>query len=243
EPAYEQTARGAADFILATMAADDGSLLRRYRAGIAGIEGMLDDYAFFAQALLDLYEATFEFRYLERAIAITSKQCELLEDTGSGGFFASAHADTSRLMRLKDDYDGAEPSGNSVALMNLLRLHRVTGKAHYEASARKLLAAFQQRLTEAPYGMPQMLCACEFDLAPPREIVVAGAKKNDMTKLLWNSFDPHRVLLYASAELTPWQPAMAEMKAGEGGTSVYVCENFTCNAPVHTAEELARLLK
>ena len=106
--------------------------------------GMLDDYAFFAQALLDLYEATFEFRYLAAAIEITGKAEGPVRRCGAGGFFASAHADAERLMRIKDDYDGAEPSGNSVALMNLLRLHRITGSAEFEASARKLIAAFQE---------------------------------------------------------------------------------------------------
>ena len=203
---------------------------------------MLDDYAFFAQGLLDLYESTFEFEYLEAAIAITDKQRELLEDY-AGGFFASAHEDASRLMRIKDDYDGAEPSGNSIALFNLLRLNRITGLAEFETSARKLIAAFHGKLAAAPYGLPQMLAACEFDMAPQREIVVAGPDSEPITRLLWKQFDPNRVLLHAGPEIAAFQPAIAAMNSRGKETAVYVCENFTCHAPAVTEEVLAGLLR
>jgi uncharacterized protein YyaL (SSP411 family) len=239
-PQYARAARDAADFLLSTMRQEDGTLLRRYRNGDAAIPAMLDDYAFFAQALLDLYEATFEFRYLGEAIGITGKQRELLEDE-AGGFFASAHEDTSRLMRIKDDYDGAEPSGNSVALMNLLRLYGITGGREFGASARKLIAAFQRRLAAAPFGMPQMLAACEFDIAPPREIVVAGEQRNGMVRMLWTKFDPNRILLRAGPELSRWQPAIAAMNSS-GDTAIYICENFACQKPARTEQDLAGLL-
>ena len=200
---------------------------------------MLDDYTFFVQALLDLYEATFEFSWLEQAIALTEKQMELLEDKESGGFFASAHPDAAKLMRLKDDYDGAEPSGNSMALMNLLRLSRLTGRSDFEASARRLIAAFSTRVTANPYAMPQMLCACEFDLAPAREIVVAGAVDSRMSRLLWEGYDPNRTLMSAGKEIAQYQPTVTAM----GGPAVYVCENFTCKTPATSVEDLAALLK
>jgi uncharacterized protein YyaL (SSP411 family) len=226
------------------MRREDGTLLRRFRDGDAAIPGMLDDYAFFAQGLLDLYESTFEFRYLDAAVAITRTQRELLEDKGNaGGFFASAHEDTSRLMRIKDDYDGAEPSGNSVALLNLLRLSRITGSDEFEVPARKLLSAFQARLAAAPFAMPQMLAACEFDIAPQREIVIAGNIAGNMVRPLWAQFDPNRILLRAGPELARYQPALAEMVSPENGTTVYVCEDFACREPVTREEDLARLLR
>jgi hypothetical protein len=239
---YAGAARAAADFLLQRMRLADGTLLRRYRDGDAAIPGMLDDYAFFAQGLLDLYESTFEFRYLDAAIAITETQRRLLEDE-SGGFFASAHEDTSRLMRMKDDYDGAEPSGNSAALMNLLRLFRITGRADFDDSARKLLSAFQARIAAVPSAMPQMLSAAEFDLAPQREIVVAGRAEGEMIRLLWAEFDPNRILLHASPEISAWQPAIAAMQASGDETTVYVCEDFTCRQPVTRKEDLAGLLR
>jgi uncharacterized protein YyaL (SSP411 family) len=131
-------------------------------------------------------------------------------------------------------------------LMNLLRLHRITGRADLEASARKLIAAFQERIATAPFGTPQMLCACEYRLAPPREIVVAGEAKAgelpEMLRLLWRDFDPHRILLHASPDLAKYQPAITEMSAGEG-TTVYLCADFVCHAPAHSREDLARLVK
>ena len=238
EPRYGEAARNAADFLLTTMVKPDGSVLRRFRDGDAAIPGMLEDYAFFVHGLLDLYESTFVFRYLEWAITIAGRQSSLLEDP-AGGFFTSAHEDASALIRMKDDYDGAEPSGNSVALMNLLRLHRITGKPEFEASARRLIAAFGKGLLTTPFGMPQMLAACEFDVAPQREIVVSGTPQGGMMRALWAKFDPNRVLLHASPELAVFQPAVAEMT----GSGVYLCENFACQEPAFHEGDLLRLLK
>ncbi|MDE3196990.1 MAG: thioredoxin domain-containing protein, partial [Acidobacteriota bacterium] len=239
EAKYTEAARRAADFILQRLRTPDGALLRRYRQGDAGIAGMLDDYAFFAQALLDLYESTFEFSYLTRAVELTGKQRELFEDRESGGFFASAQEDAVSLMRVKDDYDGAEPSGNSIALLNLLRLHRMTGLPDYGESASKLVAAFSSRAANAPHGLPQMLCAWEYDAAEPKEIVVAGIPEKSVTRLLWRNFDPNRIVLKTSAELARYQPAVSAMT----GPAVYVCRNFACNRPVSTVEDLAPLLE
>jgi uncharacterized protein YyaL (SSP411 family) len=242
ESKYEQAARRAADFLLATMRRADGTLLRRYRAGDAAIDGMLDDYAFLAQGLLDLYEATFDFRYLEASIRVTEQQRELFEDE-AGGFFASAHEDATRLMRIKDDHDGAEPAGNSIALLNLLRLHRITGRAEFGQSARRLIAAFQQTLMTQPAGVPQMLAACEFELAPQREIVVAGSHPELLTSLLWERFDPQRILLHADDDTAGFQSTIAEMSARAGDAAVFICENFTCQAPATSEEDLRRLLE
>src|SRR6185312_10018321 len=154
--------------------------LRRYREGDAAIGGMLDDYAFLTHGLLDLYETTFDFRYLNEAIALTDDQRTRLEDRENGGFFASAQEDAARLNRIKDDYDGAEPSGNSVTLLNLLRLHRITERDDLLRSARNLIRAFSARLTATPFGLPQMLAACEFDVAPQREITVSGTVAPEM---------------------------------------------------------------
>jgi uncharacterized protein len=233
EPRYEEAARHAAEFVVSRRS-HDGGLIRCF-----AIDGMLDDYAFLAQGLLDLYETTFDFRYLEEAIALTDRQRALFEDPESGGFFASAQPDASNLMRMKDDYDGAEPSGNSIALMNLLRLHRITGREDFEISAQRLMSAFGERIAAAPYGMPQMLCAVEYSFAPRREIVVAGAISESVIRALWKNFDPNRILLHAAPELAVFQPAMADMP----GPAVYVCENFACNAPVTRAEDLLRLLE
>jgi uncharacterized protein YyaL (SSP411 family) len=249
EPAYAQAATRAADFLLTTMwvgasatpPASRPSLLRRYREGEAAIAAMLDDYAFLVQALVDLYETTLEFRYLEQAIALNEEQRTSLEDRENGGFYASAAPDATSLNRLKDDYDGAEPAGNSVALLNLFRLHRFTGREDLLASATNLLRAFYSRLSSTPWGLPQMLAACEFHLAPNREIVIAGNPDPAMLRLIWKNFDPNRILLRAAPEIAPFHPAVTEL--ANGPAAVCLCENFTCQAPATNTEDLARLLK
>ncbi len=129
EPRYSAAATRAAEFTLSRMYdAKSGVLLRRYRQGDAAIPGFLDDYALFTQALLDLYETEFDIRYLQTAVKLATKQSELFEDKEHGGFFSTAAGDASLLMRMKDDYDGAEPSGNSVAALNLLRLAQMTDR-------------------------------------------------------------------------------------------------------------------
>ena len=122
--------------------AESGALLRRYRDGEAAVAGFLDDYAFLTQGLLDLYEAQFDLEHLETARRLTEKQVELFEDTAGGGFFG-AEAAPDRVFEMKDDYDGAEPAGNSVAVMNLLRLARMTGEARFRQSAEARAGGFR----------------------------------------------------------------------------------------------------
>ncbi len=140
-------------------------------------------------------------------------------------------------MRIKDDYDGAEPSGNSVTLLNLLRIHRITGREDLLTSARNLIRAFSARLAAMPFGMPQMLVACEFDLAPHRELVVAGSPPAEMMRQLWQRFDPNRILLRATQEIAQFHPAVLDL--AQGPPAVCLCENFTCQAPALNMQDLA----
>ena len=153
EPRYAEAARRAAEFLLERMYNPrTGVLLRRYRQGDAAIPGFLDDYALFVQALLDLYEAQFDRRHLELAVRLTEKQIELFEDRAAKArFFSTAAGDASLVMRVKEDYDGAEPSGNSVALLNLLRLAQITGARRFP----RIRGARAGRLRPAPLRRPR----------------------------------------------------------------------------------------
>ncbi|MBZ5576161.1 MAG: thioredoxin domain-containing protein [Acidobacteriia bacterium] len=207
EPAYAEAARRAADFLIDRMYdSATGLLLRRYRDGEALIPGFLDDYALFVQALLDLYEAQFDRRHLELASRLMEKQRELFEDAAQGGFFSTTADDASIVLRAKEDYDGAEPSGNSVAFGNLLRLAQITGRADFTESADHLLAAFGSRLSVAPMAIPQLLAACEFRLSEPRQILIAGDRDALDTQALLRTvharFVPNRVLLLLDSEET-----------------------------------------
>ncbi|HLI85459.1 MAG TPA: thioredoxin domain-containing protein [Bryobacteraceae bacterium] len=251
EAAYGQAARRAAEFILERMYNPaTGLLLRRYRQGDAAIPGFLDDYANFARSLLDLYEAQFDPRHLELAVRLTEKQRELFEDAGGGGFFSTAAGDGSLVLRVKEDYDGAEPSGNSVAALNLLRLWQITGRAGFRESAEKLMAAFHPHLSAAAMAVPQMLVAHEFLLSEPRQIVIAGRRgapdTNALLETVFRRFLPNRVLLLADpAETQPAlaAPELAAMHPLDGRAAAYVCRNYACQLPVCDTGELAKLLQ
>ncbi|HYW42489.1 MAG TPA: thioredoxin domain-containing protein [Bryobacteraceae bacterium] len=250
---YAGAARRAAEFLTGAMYdASSGVLLRRYRAGEAAIPGFLDDYAMLVQGLLDLYEAQFDLGHLELAVRLTDKQRDLFEDSRNGGFFSSAGDDTSLLLRVKDDYDGAEPSGNSVAAMNLLRLSQIANRADVRQSAERTLAAFEPRLSAAVMALPQMLATCECLLSEPRQIIIVGEKDGADTRALldalYSRFVPNRiVLLVDSAEtrraLSAGIPTVASMEKAGGRASAYVCRDYTCQLPVSEPDRLAELIQ
>ena len=250
---YAEAARRAAEFLIAHMwDPQTRTLLRRYRQGDAAIPGFLDDYALFAQALLDLYEAQFDLRHLELAIRLTERMSELFEDPVAGGFFSSGAGDATLVLRVKEDYDGAEPSGNSIVIMNLLRLAQVTGRETFWDSAQSALAAFGSRLSHTPVALPQMLVACEFLLGQPRQVVIVGEKETPDTKALldtlYRHFTPNRVLLLVDSPetrrlLAAGIPVIASMDKQEGKAAVYVCRNNTCQLPVSEPERLSELLQ
>jgi uncharacterized protein YyaL (SSP411 family) len=247
EPRYAGAARRAADFILAHMYDPaTGVLLRRYRAGEAAIPGFLDDYAMFAQSLIDLYEAQFDLAHLRMAVTLTEKMRERFEDP-AGGYFSTPAGDASLVLRVKDDYDGAEPSGNSVAAMNLLRLSRMTNRTEFREAAERVFAAFGTRLSHVPVAIPQMLAACEFALSEPREIVFAGERGNPALNALLSElrrrFVPNRVVMLADSQLADWVPGIEGMTAPPGGAAVYVCRNYSCQLPVSEPVRFVELIQ
>jgi hypothetical protein len=250
---YAEAARRACEFVIGRLYdGATGTLVRRYCAGDAAIPGFLDDYAMFVQGLLDLYEAQFDRRHLELAVRLTQKQRELFEDAESGAFFSTAADDRRLVLRVKEDHDGAEPSGNSVAVMNLLRLARMNNRAEFGESAGRALAAFASRLALAPGALPQMLAACEFLLGEPREIVLVGQRDSaEMRALLgelFTRFVPNRVVLLvdspeARQALAAGIPSIGLMNQMDGGATAYVCRNYACQLPVSSAARFAELIQ
>ncbi|HUI54659.1 MAG TPA: thioredoxin domain-containing protein [Bryobacteraceae bacterium] len=253
EPRYAEAARRAAEFLIARMCdPQTGILLRRYRQSAAAIPGFLDDYALFTQGLLDLYEAQFDRRHLELAVRLTEKQMELFEDTDQGGFFGSAAGDANLVMRVKEDYDGAEPSGNSVAVMNLLRLGQMTNRDEFREAAERTLAAFAPRLAAAPVALPQMLAACEFRFGQARQIILVGDRNGEDTNVLlrtlYSRFVPHRVVLLLDSDDTRSAfaaaiPAIGAMEQLDGRATAYVCRNYACQLPVCGAARFDELIQ
>ncbi len=241
EPRYAQAARAAADFLRRHLWDERRQILqRRHRGGESAIDGFLDDYAFCGLGLLDLYEATFEPRDFEWAIRLAERAIELFADTENGGFFSTSAADDGSLLRLKDDYDGAEPSGNSGMAMLLLRLARMTDRDDFRAAAEHTLRAFASRMQDAGTGVPQMLVAQAFALATPREIVLAGPQDDpamlEMLAAIRRRFLPATVVMRSEQCARP-------MPAIKGAATAYVCENFACNLPVSSASALDELLE
>jgi uncharacterized protein YyaL (SSP411 family) len=241
EPRYEQAARGALDFVRRNLWRESESiLLRRYRDGDAAIEGFLDDYAFVALALLDMYETSFETSDLAWAGQLAQRAMELFEDPQSGGFFSTPAQQADLVLRLKDDYDGAEPSGNSGLILALLRVARVTGREEFEQGARRALRAFAARLQAAASALPQMLVAQAFVLGRPMEIVFAGprnaAQSAAMLAAVHRHFLPHAVVMRAEDSPVAMPPLNGEATA-------YVCENYACRLPVTSAAALEDLLQ
>ena len=239
DASYVGRAKRAAEFVLGRMRRG-GRLLRSYKDGIPRHEAVLEDYAFVAAGLLDLYEATYEPRWLEEAIALDAVLERHYEDPRRGGFFLTPDDHDSLVARDKPSYDGAEPSGNSVHLLNLLRLHELTTKDRYRQRAERELRAFQERLARAPESLSEMLLALDFQLDVPKEIVIVtphlGAEVEPMLAELRATFLPNRVLavaaegkdLAAQAKVVPLVEGKLSRK---GQPTAYVCERRVCELP------------
>jgi uncharacterized protein YyaL (SSP411 family) len=253
EPRYLAAAQRSAGFILAKLRdRAQTTLLRRYREGDAAVPGFLDDYAFFVAALLDLYEADFNPQHLETAIGLTDQMRDLFEDTAGGGFFTTAEGDDSLLLRMKDDYDGAEPSGNAIALIDLLRLAQITNRADYHSAAESTLRALSRRILTQPPAVPQMLVALAYSLASKRQVVLAGDSGASLTKTLLRRLHDHflpnsiTLLIYSEdtrSKLASLIPVIGSMREVDGQPTAYVCRNYVCQLPTNEVSKFVELLQ
>ena len=246
DESYYDTAKKAAEFILANMFDSKSNTLKhRYRDGESRFEGTLEDYAFFTQGLIDLWEAGFDIKYLETSIVLAGKMINDFYDKNEGAFFDTSGNDKSILVRTKEDYDSAEPTGNSIAVMNLLRLSQITHNDEWFQMANDSINLFSKKLEEQPYAMPQMLSALDYALNNPKQIVISGDLKkeetNRMISEINNHFIPNKVLIHLDSSNIPDVLNSWAMYKSEKPT-VFVCENYTCQLPVTTTDELKNLL-
>jgi uncharacterized protein len=252
EPRYLEAATRAAKFLRANLYDEKSKLLfRNYRDGRSVVEGFADDYAFVIQGLLDLYEASFDLEWLKFATQLQETQDRLFLDEKNGGYFTTSGKDASVLLRMKDDNDSAEPAASSVAALNLLRLSQFYDDKQLEDRARKTIDAFATTLSHFPSAMPQILVALDYALSKPRQIVIVGQKGAPGTKVLVTEvhrhFLPKTILLLADGAegqkyLGKRNEAIRAMSMVDGKPAAYVCENFTCKAPVTGAKALGGLL-
>jgi len=247
--ALSEAAENAVGFILEKMQRVDGRLIHRYRDGEATVDGNLDDYAFLVWGLIELYEATFDTRYLEEALRLQDDMLEHFWDKESGGFFFKADDSEKLLIRHKDFRDGAIPSGNSVAFLNLIKLSRMTGKTHYEEKAATLARAFSSHEEGTPSHNTMFLTALDFFIGPAYEIVIVGNPNSEETKNMLHAirtrFVPNKVMLLKEVDQKDLEnlPGFTkDMKTIDNKTTVYICRNFVCNKPITEIEEVLEIL-
>jgi uncharacterized protein YyaL (SSP411 family) len=251
-PYFLAGAEQAAAFILDAMRDNAGRLMHRHRDGESSVDGLLDDYAYMVWGLIELYQASFNTGYLKEAVTLNSLMLKLFWDDDTDGFFLTAVDRDALLVRQKDIYDGAVPSGNSIALSNLLRLGRLTGNTDLDTKAKELVQAFSDPVMELPSGYTQFLNGVDFALGASREVVIVGDPASDTTQnmldLLRSEYNPYMVALFkdstASAdEMNALAPFTAEYKTIDNKATAYVCRDFSCEQPTNDVQQLQKTLR
>jgi len=247
KPEYREAAERTVEFIFSKMF-KDGLLLHTYRDGTAKLPGFLDDYALLGLGLLDLYEGTFERNYLERALELAPIMLREFWDEADGGFFFTGNSHEQLISRAKPIFDGSIPSGNAMATQLLLRLFYLTGTEDYLHRAEKVLRSYYDAMENQPFGFAHLLCALDFHMEKPKEVVIViGSSEDEATALIrgvHSVYLPNKTLqLIAAGEpLENVSPVLAAKMPIAGKTTAYVCHNFTCSAPVTSWDELKPLL-
>ena len=232
-------ARECANFLLEQMHDDDGRLLRTYKDGRARLNAYLEDHAFLLEALLTLYEASFEPRFFTAARGLADTMIERFADERRGGFFETASDHERLLARRKDLEDNPIPAGNSSAAYGLLRLAALTGEHEYERRAVSVLSLLHELAPRHPLAFAHLLQAIDFHLARVREVALAGEETGELERVVRSRFRPHLVLAGGDPDGVP---LMAGRAALDGRAAAYVCERFECRRPVTEPAELEALL-
>jgi uncharacterized protein YyaL (SSP411 family) len=251
ERQYGEAAKRAADFILKNMRTSDGRLLHRYRDGQATIQAHVDDYAFLIWGLLELYEANFQVGYLRAIIELNKDLIDHYWDEDKGGFYFIADDAEEILVRQKSIYDGAVPSGNSVAMLDLLRLGRITANPDYEEKAAQIARTFSMNIKRSPSLHTQFMVAMDFWIGPSYEIVIIGNSRakdtKEMLEALRKHFIPNKVVILKAAkskspeiiriaEFTKYQTSI------DGKATAYVCADYKCKMPTTDVSKMLELL-
>jgi len=247
---YREAAEKSARFILSNLRTD-GLLKRTYRNGESKINAYLEDHAFLIAALIDLYEATFDIHWLAEAVSLNDSMIDRFWDEENGGCFNTDDEDASLITRVKNAYDGAIPSGTSVACMNLLRLAKLTGDTELHQKAETIFQLYGEGLRTTPAGYFQMLCSLDFYLGQPKEIAIVGKEGSSETQQFLSTihrhFVPNKVLALLEPERDKDEteqliPLLKDKSMLDGKTTVYICQDYVCKAPTTDVKELEKPL-
>lgn len=243
EEEYISAAQKCADFILKKLIRHDGRLLARYRDGEAAFPAYSEDYAFLVWGLLELYQAKYDTAVLKQAIKLNAEMLRLFADNTSAGLYLYGHDSEQLISRPKESYDGAIPSGNSVAVMNLLRIARLTGRHELENIAGSILNYFGEDVEAAPTSHSYMLSAYMYSISETStEIVITGPGRSAFEQVCNSIYSPFTVsITNITPELLELIPAISEYKA-EDTASAYVCRNFSCMPPITDVEEFRKVI-
>ncbi len=250
EKIYADAAVKAVHFILGNMRNRDGRLFHRYRYGEAAIPAYLNDYAFLIWGLIELYEATFDAKYLKTALELNNDMIDRFLDKENSGFYLTPDDAEPLPVRRKEIHDSAVPSGNAVAMMNLLRLSRITGDAGLEKIAVEIARAFSADIAQLPSAFTQLLCALDFALGPSYEVVITGSKGSAdtaaMLKALRDRFIPDKIVLLSDPKehdgITDIAPFVHYQVSVGGRATAHVCRDYHCEHPTTNPDRMLELL-
>ncbi len=252
DDAYLDLAQKAANFILKHMV-NGGELSRIHRNGLTKISGNFNDYSYFITALIDLYESDFDIRWIKTADKLTKKMISKFWDNARGGFYFTEAGQDDLIVRTKPTYDGAIPSGNSMAAMALFRLAKLLDNHSYYDKAEKILKINATSIAKAPRGYMNMLIAADFYLGSPKEIAIIGQLASSETKTILstihNMFIPNKVCalrdstMPSAGEISTLIPLLNSKSQISNKTTVFACKNFTCKRPVTSIDKLVTLLE
>jgi uncharacterized protein len=246
-PDYTDAARRNAEFVLANLQRD-GSLLRTWKDGVAKFNGYLEDYAFLIEGLVTLFETTGEFRWLKESLTLTDRMIDEFWDSENGGFFFTGKSHENLIVRSKDYFDNATPSGNSVAAAVLLRLATLTGNNEYRNLATAVLRDIADQARRYPSAFTYALSAVDFLLATPKEVAIVGEDRSHIEPLLreaWRQYLPNKVVapgFIGEPDAAKAVPLLENRPLVNGLATAYVCEHYTCKQPVTDVSALAEQL-
>ena len=247
EDKYLTSAKRASNFLLETMKKEDGTLYHRYMDGEKKFEGTIDDYSFLIWGLFELYQSTFEEKYLFEAYGLLNTLFKHFWDVENGGFYMTADYVEDLTIRPQEIYDGAIPSGNSVALYNIVRISRILGDENLTKKAEKIVEAFSKEISLLPSAYTMFVSGIDLLANGTKEVIIVGDKKESegLIREIYRDYNPFLLAALKTTEskLGCISEFIKRLERKDGKPTVYICENFTCKQPITDIKDLTPILK